>query len=125
MSAQDAIRAFDRFHRAGAAASHEDQDQEGNGADPPAPRLAHTEPWPARDPSVSEPAQPRAATALSARRAERHSGAQAKAERSSGSGLGLSIVQAIANAHGGRATLESWPGRGTRVRVWLPVRIVP
>jgi signal transduction histidine kinase len=44
------------------------------------------------------------------------------AERSGGSGLGLSIVQAIALAHGGRATLESWPGRGTKVRVWLPVR---
>jgi two-component system, OmpR family, sensor kinase len=37
-----------------------------------------------------------------------------------GSGLGLSIVQAIAAAHGGQAVLESWPGRGTRVRVWLP-----
>ena len=37
-----------------------------------------------------------------------------------GSGLGLSIVQAIAVAHGGQATLESWPGRGTRVRIWLP-----
>jgi len=45
-----------------------------------------------------------------------------RAERSGGSGLGLSIVQAIARAHGGRATLESWPGRGTKVRVWLPVR---
>jgi signal transduction histidine kinase len=39
---------------------------------------------------------------------------------SGGSGLGLSIVQAIARAHGGYATLESWPGRGTRVRIWLP-----
>jgi two-component system OmpR family sensor kinase len=39
-----------------------------------------------------------------------------------GSGLGLSIVQAIARAHGGQATLESVPGRGTRVRVWLPLR---
>jgi two-component system OmpR family sensor kinase len=39
-----------------------------------------------------------------------------------GSGLGLSIVQAIAAAHGGQATLESWPGRGTRVRIWLPER---
>jgi signal transduction histidine kinase len=39
---------------------------------------------------------------------------------SGGSGLGLSIVQAIALAHGGQATLESWPGQGTRVRVWLP-----
>ncbi|GEM_PF-467796 len=39
-----------------------------------------------------------------------------------GSGLGLSIVQAIANAHGGQATLESWLGHGTRVRIWLPAR---
>jgi two-component system OmpR family sensor kinase len=37
-----------------------------------------------------------------------------------GSGLGLSIVQAIALAHGGQATLESWEGHGTRVRIWLP-----
>jgi signal transduction histidine kinase len=42
-----------------------------------------------------------------------------------GSGLGLSIVQAIARAHGGQAVLESWPGRGTRVRIWLPTRTVP
>ncbi len=41
-----------------------------------------------------------------------------------GSGLGLSIVQAIATAHGGRATLESRPGQGTRVRLWLPVRTI-
>jgi len=39
-----------------------------------------------------------------------------------GSGLGLSIVQAIAMAHGGQATLESWTGHGTRVRIWLPNR---
>ncbi len=42
------------------------------------------------------------------------------AGRGGGSGLGLSIVQAIAAAHGGQARLESWPGQGTRVRVWLP-----
>jgi uncharacterized protein (TIGR02996 family) len=42
-----------------------------------------------------------------------------------GSGLGLSIVQAIARAHGGQATLESWPGRGTRVRIWLPAAVAP
>lgn len=41
-------------------------------------------------------------------------------EMSGGSGLGLSIVSAIARAHGGRASLESWPGKGTRVRIWLP-----
>ena len=124
MSPQDAVRAFDRFHRAGAAAAHEDRDQEGNGPDLATARHGHTEPWLAQEASAGEQAQPRAATALSAR-VERHSGGHAKSERSSGSGLGLSIVQAIANAHGGRATLESWPGRGTRVRVWLPVRIVP
>jgi signal transduction histidine kinase len=37
-----------------------------------------------------------------------------------GSGLGLAIVAAIAQAHGGQATLESAPGQGTRVQVWLP-----
>jgi signal transduction histidine kinase len=124
MSADDANRAFDRFHRAGAAAPHEPQDQNGNAADAPAAPGTGTEPWPRTDRSGGEPVQPRAGTVLSPRRAERHSGGHARAERSSGSGLGLSIVQAIANAHGGRATLESWPGRGTRVRVWLPIRIV-
>jgi two-component system, OmpR family, sensor kinase len=39
---------------------------------------------------------------------------------SGGAGLGLSIVQAIAAAHGGQAMLESAPGRGTTVRIWLP-----
>jgi two-component system OmpR family sensor kinase len=70
MSAPDAARAFDRFHRGGDRAEPEPQaGTDGSGG---------------------------------------------------GSGLGLSIVQAIAVAHGGQATLESWPGRGTRVRIWLP-----
>ncbi len=42
---------------------------------------------------------------------------------SAGSGLGLAIVAAIAQAHGGQATLESAPGHGTRVRVWLPAAV--
>jgi len=37
-----------------------------------------------------------------------------------GSGLGLSIVQAIAAAHGGHAMLKSAPGAGTSVQVWIP-----
>jgi signal transduction histidine kinase len=37
-----------------------------------------------------------------------------------GSGLGLSIVQAIATAHGGHAMLKSKPGAGTSVQVWIP-----
>jgi two-component system OmpR family sensor kinase len=42
-----------------------------------------------------------------------------------GSGLGLSIVAAIARAHGGQATLESRPGEGTKVRIWLPAPAGP
>jgi two-component system OmpR family sensor kinase len=37
-----------------------------------------------------------------------------------GSGLGLSIVQAIAAAHGGHAMLKSATGVGTSVQVWIP-----
>jgi signal transduction histidine kinase len=74
MSAEDAAKAFDRFHRAA---------ESSNGG-----------------------AEERAAS---------NGGG-------GGSGLGLSIVQAIARAHGGQATLESWPGHGTRVRIWLPTR---
>ena len=39
-----------------------------------------------------------------------------------GSGLGLSIVQAIAAAHGGHAMLKSAAGAGTSVQVWIPFR---
>jgi two-component system OmpR family sensor kinase len=39
---------------------------------------------------------------------------------SRGAGLGLAIVRAVAEAHGGRASLESTPGIGTVVRVVLP-----
>jgi two-component system OmpR family sensor kinase len=38
------------------------------------------------------------------------------------SGLGLSIVAAIATAHGGHADLTSDPGQGTTVRLWIPRR---
>jgi two-component system OmpR family sensor kinase len=38
-----------------------------------------------------------------------------------GSGLGLSIVAAVSEAHGGRAGVESAPGAGTRVTVELPL----
>jgi two-component system OmpR family sensor kinase len=39
-----------------------------------------------------------------------------------GSGLGLSIVQAIATAHGGHAMLKSGAGAGTSVQFWIPFR---
>ncbi|HKY65757.1 MAG TPA: ATP-binding protein, partial [Acidimicrobiales bacterium] len=38
-----------------------------------------------------------------------------------GSGLGLAIAQAVARAHGGRATLDSIVGAGTTVRVDVPL----
>jgi len=45
-------------------------------------------------------------------------GDQSRSER--GLGLGLSLVRAIVEAHGGRATVESTPGHGSRFLVWLP-----
>lgn len=38
-----------------------------------------------------------------------------------GSGLGLWISQAIIEAHNGRLTLTSHPGKGTTASIWLPV----
>lgn len=44
----------------------------------------------------------------------------ARARRTGGSGLGLSIVAAIVNGHGGRVELETSPGQGAAFRVLLP-----
>jgi PAS domain S-box-containing protein len=38
-----------------------------------------------------------------------------------GTGLGLMIVQRIVRAHNGRIELESYVGKGTTFRVWLPL----
>ncbi len=38
-----------------------------------------------------------------------------------GTGLGLAIVEATVNAHGGTVVLDTGPGRGTTVRIELPV----
>jgi signal transduction histidine kinase len=37
-----------------------------------------------------------------------------------GSGVGLALVRHVAEAHGGRVTVESRPGQGSRFTVWLP-----
>jgi signal transduction histidine kinase len=46
-------------------------------------------------------------------------------ERTGSSGLGLSIVAAVAAAHGGRLALLARPGGGLRVSITLPVAGVP
>ena len=98
MSAPDAIRAFDRFHRAADRGSWSAPAEPGHGAG------EHNGHGPGE--KGGQPPGGRGG------------------QQPGGSGLGLSIVQAIATAHGGQATLESRPGKGTKVRVWLPVRVV-
>lgn len=39
-----------------------------------------------------------------------------------GSGIGLSLVQHVARAHGGRASVESNEGRGAAFTIWIPAR---
>jgi two-component system, OmpR family, sensor kinase len=56
---------------------------------------------------------------------ERFARGSSGARRSDGAGLGLSVVRAIAVAHGGRAVLDSVPGRGTTVGLVLPARLAP
>jgi signal transduction histidine kinase len=39
---------------------------------------------------------------------------------SAGLGLGIPIARGIAEAHGGRLLIESRPGEGTTVTLWVP-----
>jgi len=52
---------------------------------------------------------------------ERHfRGSAARRHRSDGSGLGLPIARALAQAHGGSIELQSLPGQGTLARLTVP-----
>jgi signal transduction histidine kinase len=59
-------------------------------------------------------------TRADAPRAHGANGHRPDGAEAAGSGLGLSIVEAIAAAHGGYAQLRSAPGAGTTVRLWIP-----
>jgi two-component system OmpR family sensor kinase len=48
-------------------------------------------------------------------------GEKTRAREEGGSGLGLSIVQALARAQGGDVAIQSTEGVGTTVTVWLPL----
>lgn len=55
---------------------------------------------------------------------ERFSRGSAGGQRTEGAGLGLSIVSAIAAAHGGRVELDSTPGRGATFTIVIPAVII-
>jgi signal transduction histidine kinase len=42
------------------------------------------------------------------------------AAATAGTGLGMSIVKEIIDIHGGRVQIETAPGAGTAVTLWLP-----
>ena len=45
---------------------------------------------------------------------------ESRTRAAGGAGLGLSIVKRAVELHGGSVALDSTPGKGTTVRVWLP-----
>ncbi|MBI3733979.1 MAG: hypothetical protein HY259_11070, partial [Chloroflexi bacterium] len=49
----------------------------------------------------------------------------ANSGRTTGSGLGLSIVKGFVEAHGGQAWISSRPGEGTTVKFLLPLKVEP
>jgi signal transduction histidine kinase len=55
----------------------------------------------------------------------RFRGAASRVRRTEGMGIGLSIVDAVARGHGGRATAANEPGGGARFTIELPIDPTP
>ena len=53
-----------------------------------------------------------------------HRSGQEEVQEKPGSGLGLSLVKEIVEVHGGKVSVTSEVGKGSRFRIWLPVREV-
>jgi signal transduction histidine kinase len=122
MAPEDEARAFDRFHRAaehgrGGANGSNGSASAGNGGGSSGNGSSGN-----GSSGNGSSGNGSAGNGSSSGSGEVREEAAAPGSGGGGSGLGLSIVQAIANAHGGQATLESWLGHGTRVRIWLPTR---
>jgi two-component system phosphate regulon sensor histidine kinase PhoR len=52
-------------------------------------------------------------------------GADSKARRIKGTGIGLAMVRHIVQAHGGEVVLASRPGEGSRFTILIPVEVAP
>jgi two-component system phosphate regulon sensor histidine kinase PhoR len=46
-------------------------------------------------------------------------------EATEGSGIGLSLVRHVARLHGGRASVDSAPGKGATFMIWIPTGDTP
>ena len=72
-------------------------------------------------PGIPEKDLPRMFERFFTTRAVLNGGAEPSARKQKGTGLGLALVKAVAEAHGGHVSAHSSPGSGTTFRVTLPV----